>query len=166
MEGVSSKVISCDDGSLPGSAEEQRILFLEWSDFNLDRYYRFLSNRRWTIPTKFVEIEDPGMLLHVLSSTSPLSDAESQWKEALILHVDEAIGDSLSFVKLQRSPKDVVDQTVLRSTVLDALRVELAALVNRNGHSRIEEFQKMAVLKASFGRALAGKIFSCFWSVW
>lgn len=150
---VSTHVMSVDDGSLPGSLEEQAQMFLEWSSFNLDRYYAKLKDV--TVATSFVEVDEPLSLLHALSRKH-ITEEETRWLKGFSGRLDAAMqsmGGSSCFVKLQRSPKDAVDKPPLREVVRDALRIELAVALNRK--SELSQLDLMLALKQSFARALS-----------
>jgi hypothetical protein len=160
MDEVSCHFVSVDDGSLPGSLEEQKQLFAEWSDFNLDRYYDFIKHI--SIPTLFVPVPEPEQLLRSLSSSSPSSETDLDGLPCVVkpssleTELDVAINGQPCFVKLQRSPKDAVDKTVSRKAmVVDALHVEIACLLNRGECVNVHSL--LVALKKSFGAGSWGK---------
>lgn len=151
MDSVAAHFVSIDDGALPGSKEEQTQLFLEWSLFNLDRYCAHVATL--TVPTTFVQVDSPDKLLAVLSRDKHGHD---EWLALLKVALDASMGGRDCFVKLQRSPKDAVDKPLLRGRVVDALHVELGALLNALGDERAPTQSELyGALKMSFGRALA-----------
>ncbi len=145
----STHFVCVDDGSLPGNEEEQKQLFSEWTRFNMEEYYRYVHHI--TVPTSFVHVSNPELLLKCLSSSK--LDQESQaFLDGLIVSLDAVMNGQECFVKLQRSPKDAIDKGELMIQSIEWLRIELAGLLNKQ--TNLCDDDVLIALKAAVGRAL------------
>lgn len=141
---VATHVVTADDGSLPGTPEEQRHLLTEWTAFDLDAYYTFV--KAFTFETRFVAV-DAAQLLRALSRAD-----DAEWLGAVEAQLDALVAHfgGVAFVKLTtRSPKDAVDKPAAGARSLFA--TELAALLGA-GTPSMQDL--VLALQRSFARAL------------
>lgn len=148
MDPADAHFLSVDDGSLPGTEEEQRALLEEWTTFNLDSYYRFVADL--TFETRFVEV-DPDLFLNFLSRG--VSDENKDCIDALIRSIESAADcERPFFCKLStRSPKDAVDK--LEDKLIDRLCIYLAKTMASG--IEINDNVKACCLKQAFSSCMA-----------
>eukprot|EP01112_Ceratiomyxa_fruticulosa_P001129 TRINITY_DN1110_c0_g5_i1.p1 TRINITY_DN1110_c0_g5~~TRINITY_DN1110_c0_g5_i1.p1 ORF type:complete len:340 (+),score=68.27 TRINITY_DN1110_c0_g5_i1:60-1079(+) len=116
----SSVLMTVDDGSLPGSIEEQQNLLKFWHEYNLDKYYHIIYPH--TFATSFINLSLADVKCIQNHLRTGVVDPQIQKIYDELEAEIQKFGRS-AFVRLStRSPKDAVDKlSKIQATVIQEL---------------------------------------------